>query len=272
MRLSSPTPLPLSVWPILLALAFVSTGCTSGFQSLQEPPGATAVTTGGPWTSMIYAARTDAGVVVVDLGWDGGDHLLAALDELGAEPEDVIAVFLTHTHRDHIAAWPLVAHASFHVAEPEVPYFLGQVEHRGTASRIASVIPPNLPEPGELDLQPFAGDTAFVLGADTLWAFHVPGHTPGSAAYLFRGIVFAGDALSYTRLRGFHAARTLFSDDVREARLTLDDLWRRLEPHEPRRVCTAHAMCADFESLLEEWSWADGREAATVSDASSPPR
>lgn len=41
---------------------------------------------------------------------------------------------------------------------------------------------------------PFSKDTVFVFGRDTLHAFLVAGHTAGSTAYLFRGVLFVGDA------------------------------------------------------------------------------
>jgi glyoxylase-like metal-dependent hydrolase (beta-lactamase superfamily II) len=231
-------------------------GCTMGFQSIRDRPDTSAVTTGGVWTSMIYATRTVKGVVVIDLGWEGsGNHLRRALAEVNAEPEDVVAVFLTHSHRDHIAAWPVVSHARFHMAEAEVPYFLGKKSHEGALSRIASVVSPSLPEPDEVEIEPFSQDTAFVFGADTIRAFLVPGHTPGSTAYLVRDVVLAGDALSYTRGMGFHHARRLVSHDMGQARHALDSLLRRLGDYEPRDVCTAHAICTDFESLTGGWNW-----------------
>lgn len=240
------------------AVLFLLVGCTIGFRSIQERPDSGATVTGGVWTSMIYAAHTAEGVVLIDLGWDGsGKALKSTLAEVAAEPEDVTSVFLTHSHRDHIAGWPMVRDARFHMAEAEVPYFLGEKSHQGTAPRLASVISPTLPERGELEITPFSRDTALVFGADTLRAFLVPGHTPGSAAYLFRGVVFAGDALSYTRLSGFRPARGMFSEDPDQARISLDSLWLRVEEHDPRYVCTAHAMCTDYDSLMEEWEWAD---------------
>jgi glyoxylase-like metal-dependent hydrolase (beta-lactamase superfamily II) len=92
----------------------------------------------------------------------------------------------------------------------------------------------------------FATDTTFVLGADTLRAYVVPGHTAGSAVYLFRGVLFLGDAVTYSWWRGFAPARRGYSDDPRAAAANLARLWRRLPPGAVRHVCTAHARCAAF--------------------------
>jgi glyoxylase-like metal-dependent hydrolase (beta-lactamase superfamily II) len=212
-------------------------------------PGRSAVAlTGGPNASLIYAARTSAGVLLVDLGWWGhGRALRRALAALGAEPADVALVFLTHAHRDHVAAWPAVRGARFHVAAPEAARLTGRSRPRGWIPRWAERLKPaHLPAPGRLDVRPFAADTVFAFGADTLRAYLVPGHTAGSAAYLFRGVLFVGDAVTHTRAGGFAPARRGYSDDPRAAAASLAALWRRLPPGGARYVCTAHARCAAF--------------------------
>lgn len=93
------------------------------------------------------------------------------------------------------------------------------------------------------------GSSAIALtgGADTLRALVVAGHTPGSAAYLFRGILFLGDAVTCSRRSGFRAAKRGFSDDTRIAATSLAQLWSRLPAGSVRFVCTAHAHCAPID-------------------------
>lgn len=85
-----------------------------------------------------------------------------------------------------------------------------------------------------------------VLGADTLRAYMVPGHTAGSVVYLFRGVLFLGDAVTYTRRGGFAPARRGFSDDARAGAANLVHLWGKLPAGTVRYACTAHARCAKF--------------------------
>jgi hydroxyacylglutathione hydrolase len=254
------------------SLALPVAGCAVGLQQIQDPPQARAVTTGGVWVSMIYAARTGAGVIVIDLGWErDADQLKHALAGVDATAADVVAVFITHSHRDHVAAWAAVRHAIFHLAADEMPYFVGEDEHDGPVPRLAGVVPPDLPDPGELRIQPFSTDTAFALGSDTLYAFLVPGHTPGSAAYLFRGVLFTGDALSYTRPFGFHHTKWIFADDTERGRASLDSLWPRLERHAVNTVCTAHAKCTTIRELVEEGVIPPaGQPPATLPEPSRP--
>ena len=89
-------------------------------------------------------------------------------------------------------------------------------------------------------------DTAFVLGSDTLHAYLVPGHTPGSTVYLFRGVLFVGDAMTFSHWGGFGPAKRGFTDDRPLAVRSLTALWARLPAGAARYICTAHARCTAF--------------------------
>jgi glyoxylase-like metal-dependent hydrolase (beta-lactamase superfamily II) len=235
-------------------LSLLLAACTVNLRQIQQPGSARAVTTTGPWNSMIYAARTDSGVVVIDLGWIGaGRGLRSAIAALEATPADVTHVFLTHSHRDHIAGWPLLRPATFHVGGAEAALFRGAEEHADFASGVAEwLLGTSSPREGELRVAAFSSDTAFALGTDTLRAFLVPGHTDGSAAYLFRGVLFVGDAVSHTPIGGFHAAQRIYSEDVGQGKRSLEDLWERVAPYRVEWVCTAHGKCARWSKDFRE--------------------
>ncbi|HEX7242887.1 MAG TPA: MBL fold metallo-hydrolase [Longimicrobiaceae bacterium] len=234
--------------PLLLLLF---SACTLNLREVQDPPRSLAIPTAYPWNSMVYLARTDGGVIAVDLGWNGAEGAVRkGLERIGAEPEDVREVFLTHSHRDHIGAWRLLRGARFHVAREEVPLLEGG-RHADLPSRTGEKLLGNpAPWHGEVAVAPFASDTAFVLGSDTVRAFRVPGHTPGSAAYLFRGVLFVGDAVAYSYLRGFRSAFGVFTADPAQGRRSVASLWERARPHGVRWVCTAHAKCARPDSAF----------------------
>lgn len=238
---------PLRLLMLALPLAV---GCGPRMVPL-APQGTAALSlTGGRNASMTYVARTANGVVAIDLGWWGnGDGLQLALQRIGATPADVRRVFLTHSHRDHVAAWPMVATATFHLGASERPLLHGKTEHGGWIPRWADrLMPPALPDPPRLRVHSFTRDTTFVIGSDTLYAYPVPGHTMGSAVYLFRGILFLGDAVTWSRIAGFRPAKRGYTDDRRVAIASLAELWRRLPAGAVRYACTAHAHCAEFSA------------------------
>ena len=240
------------LWSLTFSLLLL--GCTKDLQLIQDPPNAVAATTTGPWASMIYVARTDSGVIAIDLGWTGSEEVLPnALKGINATTSDVRYVFLTHAHRDHIAAWPLVRQARFVLGRDEVPAFTGIRGYAGWAAKMGDELN-SYPQPkdGELALVPVASDTAIVLGRDTVFAFPIPGHTPGSTAYLFRGIFFGGDAINYRPGSGFQGARPEFSDSVAQSRQSLIALWDRLPLARMRIMCTAHGKCAMADSALRD--------------------
>ena len=195
---------------------------------------------------MIYLARTDSGVIAIDLGWTGAEAAIErGTRRLNATPADIRYAFITHAHRDHIGGWPVVRGARFVLGLEEIPYFTGDAQYEGlvpsSAERVSET---EHPKSDEIIMIAVSRDTAFALGADTLWAFPIPGHTAGSVAYLFRGVLFAGDAVNYRPMSGFQGARPEMSDDPVRSRASVAALWQRLDSARVRTVCSAHAKCA----------------------------
>jgi hydroxyacylglutathione hydrolase len=231
----------------LLLLLLVS-ACSRAIAPLKLPGASTVALTSGANTSMIYLARTTDGVVAIDLGWWGHEGALStALRDLGATHADIRHVLLTHSHRDHIGAWRSVRHARFHLADAELSRLFGDTAHRALIPRVADRIDrPELPRAGELNVTTFTRDTTFTIGRDTVRAYLVTGHTAGTTVYLFRGVLFLGDAVTYSRFGGFAPAKRGFSDNRKAAIENLQDLWDRLPANAIRYACTAHARCAPY--------------------------
>jgi glyoxylase-like metal-dependent hydrolase (beta-lactamase superfamily II) len=237
---------------ILAALSLAMLSCTRGIEKLQDPPRAVAVTTSGAWASMIYLARTDSGVIAIDLGWTGAEAALErGTRRLDAKPSDIRYAFITHAHRDHIAGWPTVRSARFVLGLAEVPFFTGAAQYQGLVPSSAErVSVTDRPRADSVTVVPIRGDTVFALGTDSVWAFPIPGHTPGSMAYLFRGVLFGGDAVNHRPIAGFQGARPEMSESVGQSRGSLLALWQRVDSTRIQLICSAHAKCAANSSEL----------------------
>lgn len=246
--------LPLMAYARFLPLfALGLAGCAHGMAEVQHTPSAFAVLTGTS-RSMTYALETTNGMVLIDLGWVGAEReIAAALQRAGRRPDDVVAALLTHSHRDHVSAWPLLKGSTFFMGAAEVDRFVAAEPHQAWGVRLAeSLKQSRLPRQGELRVVGFSQDTALVFGRDTVYAFLVPGHTAGSAAYLVRGILFVGDAVSYSWYSKFRPPRSIYSDDTTLAKRSLAALSARLSPHRVTHMCTAHAECTRFTAELLE--------------------
>jgi glyoxylase-like metal-dependent hydrolase (beta-lactamase superfamily II) len=241
---------------IVAAGMLVAISSAHDLQLAPGPPTAAATTTTGAWASMIFVARTDSGVIAIDLGWTGAEGALQyALKSIGAAPADVRWVFLTHAHRDHIGAWPAVTGATFVLGANEVPFFSGTAPYQGLVLRISDrLFSYDRPVPGQLRIVPIAADTMFAFGKDTLRAYPVPGHTAGSTVFVFRETLFAGDAANWRVTSGFRGARPEFSDDVAKSRASMSSLMSRLDAAGVRWkvLCTAHAKCGLADSTLRQ--------------------
>jgi glyoxylase-like metal-dependent hydrolase (beta-lactamase superfamily II) len=182
-----------------------------------------------------------AACAVIDPGADG-ERIAALLDRLGLFPAYIL---LTHGHFDHIAALPFLAdeyggRAGF--APPEIAVHSGDARFLGPGSYAAHCetfkvaggscayvdsLWQEMPLPGRI-----------LSDGDTVGPFsvlHLPGHTPGSIAFLDRenGVLFSGDTL----FRGGYGRTDLPGGDAPALAASL----KRLSSLEPGiRVCPGH--------------------------------
>jgi N-acyl homoserine lactone hydrolase len=119
---------------------------------------------------------------------------------LTAHGETLSGVFLTHLHLDHVMGTPDVA--------SNVPLYVGPGETSGRGGMnvlIQPIVDRELDAHGVLQVWQFAPDPSGVFagvldvfGDGSLWALYVPGHTPGSTAFVVRTpngpVLLTGDA------------------------------------------------------------------------------
>jgi hydroxyacylglutathione hydrolase len=188
----------------------------------------------------------DDALVLVDAGKDSdGETLLAAVDRRGAKPEDVVAIFLTHGHPDHLAGVGRFPKAKVHVLAAEVPYLTGETPYLGPLPGWMGV-----EEPGVRLVELADGDLVRV-GRRTIDVFAVPGHTAGSAAYLVDDVLFVGDSASLEADGAVRSGPWLFSDDVEKQSASLRALAKRLKGRTVRKVVFGHTGSSDGKAALE---------------------
>jgi hydroxyacylglutathione hydrolase len=176
--------------------------------------------------SAIYVIPTgEKTVALIDCGNDAnGAAILSELKRRGLGPEAVTAIFLTHTHPDHIASCHLFKGANVHAFEGDVKQAAGEAHFKGP-------LPSKLTMPVEKRVKVtdlLSDGTAVQLGDVAVTPYHVPGHTAGSAAFLVGGVLFLGD--NATRKKdGVVSAPWVFSDDTDENKRSLKALHAKLK-------------------------------------------
>jgi len=191
----------------------------SGLARIAVTPELTGVKLDG----YVYAwvLKTPSGAALVDAGVDGqGKQLLAELASLGVSPEQVHTVLLTHGHVDHWGGAHLFPKARVLAGPGEAALIQGTFEQKSLVGRLTrSMAKP--PRPAKLE-EVKDGDELDVDG-ERLRAIHLPGHTPGSVAFLWRDVLFIGDTLVANK-RGLAPSPFFFSEDNEQCLASLAKL------------------------------------------------
>jgi glyoxylase-like metal-dependent hydrolase (beta-lactamase superfamily II) len=174
--------------------------------------------------SYAWIVRTPHGAVLVDAGLDAsGAAILAELKSAGVQPQQVLAVLITHGHPDHYAAATLFPKAEVLGGADDIPMMHGDGRHYSTFGRVMSALMP-LPK-GPDAVTPLRGGEQFEFDGARFAVIATPGHSPGSVVYLYKDVLFTGDSLM-RKGDGVTIAPSLFSEDSAENRGSLIRLER----------------------------------------------
>jgi glyoxylase-like metal-dependent hydrolase (beta-lactamase superfamily II) len=158
----------------------------------------------------VFLIDAGDGLVLVDAGLKGSPaHITEAIYSLGRLPQDVIAIVVTHTHRDHVGGLAEMkrhtgAEVWMHPADAALvrdglygrPFGPGRDRASRAITRAMNLLPASRGEPVAVAHEVSDGE---VLPFDGLRAVHTPGHTAGHLALLLPregGVLFVGDAAS----------------------------------------------------------------------------
>ncbi|MEU0654910.1 MBL fold metallo-hydrolase [Streptomyces albogriseolus] len=258
-----------------------------------------------PWGRFgLYSFFVDApepAIVDTGIASSPAEGMAPALEAIGRRIEDVRWILLTHGHIDHVggahALWELTGRrAQVVIHEADAPLLRSRRAHveeylagRGPylndpegEARVTAAAAAVISGEMEPTLLVRGGETLSLGGGVTVSVHAVPGHTPGSVAYVLDGqrAVFTGDAVQvhgaangfpgYTDPAGYRESLVRLRDEVRPRNLYLGHPYRRadgtpygveLDEAEAREAVTqsleiedrvAGAACRCLEAGLEE--------------------
>ncbi|GGZ08192.1 MBL fold metallo-hydrolase [Streptomyces nitrosporeus] len=217
-----------------------------------------------PWGRFgLYSFFIDApepAVVDTGIASSPAEGMAPALEAIGRRIEDVRWILLTHGHIDHIggahALWELTGRrARVVIHEADAPmlrsrrahveeYLTGRGRYLGDPEGEAKVrAAADAVISGEMEptLLVEGGETLSLGGGVEVSVHSLPGHTPGSVAYVLDGqrAAFTGDAVQvhgaangfpgYTDPAGYRAGLTYLRDEIRPRHLYLGHPYRRAD-------------------------------------------
>jgi glyoxylase-like metal-dependent hydrolase (beta-lactamase superfamily II) len=180
-----------------------------------------------------YVVPVAGGVVLIDTGEQPDGALLREL----VAGRTIVAVLVTHAHHDHYAFAHALGSVPVYVGAEDIRRMRGETQHQGAiqrAQRAQNGGVDNLP-PVPAGVRPVADQQRLVLGDRAFTAIALPGHTPGSTAYLYEDVLFGGDA-AMARNGALAPIDEGYSDDPPMARASL----RRLTGYAFRTVMDGH--------------------------------
>jgi len=195
-------------------------------------------------SAYVYAAKVGNKVILFDAGADpGGAPVDAVLAWLHAGRSDVTDVFVTHGHGDHTAGVTGLGSPHIRIGSGDLALAEKKVPPEALAGKVMTAV---MSYPAVTSNDPITGATTIDVGqgADTkkVKAFPIPGHTPGSYAFLYDGVLFVGDAMIFKQGR-LDPAIKMFDAHPENNKASIKQLQKQVENEEIDIVCTGHGGC-----------------------------
>jgi glyoxylase-like metal-dependent hydrolase (beta-lactamase superfamily II) len=141
-----------------------------------------------------YLVEVDDGYIIFDAGYDL-NVMEKALLEKEISPLDIQYVLLTHSDYDHVASLPLFANAQIFMSEDEMQMVNGTTKRTVEGIGLSLNLLPDDVNLDEISL--LHNGQLLEFGEHIIECIKVPGHTPGSMAYVLDDkYLFTGDAFA----------------------------------------------------------------------------
>ena len=202
-------------------------------------PGLYGVKSGGG--IYLYAARVGDSAVLFDTGGDEhGRPVDALLGPMGMSRANVGLIFLTHGHFDHIQGAVPFSTAKIHLGLGDVGLAAGTTPPEAVVTRLLGLVMQGTPVKVT---EPLSGVQVVAIGGGkTVKAIPMPGHTPGSYAFLYDGVLFVGDSMVFKEGR-LDTTPAMFDPRPEENRAAIRSLKTQLVADAVEMVCTGHGGC-----------------------------
>ena len=187
----------------------------------------------------MFLIKTGDNYIAIDAG-KSIKNVKKEMQKLNIPPEKVIAVFITHSDYDHIAAVGLFKNAQVYMSKAEIQMI------NGTTRRL-SVHKNKFKH----DFEPINDKQTIEIADTTVKGILVPGHTLGLMCWLVNGkYLFTGDALRLDNGKVKHTSSFLNKD----TKMLKNSLKQLAQHKEIEYMFTAHFKYSDnFESAFKEW-------------------
>jgi glyoxylase-like metal-dependent hydrolase (beta-lactamase superfamily II) len=217
----------------------IARGKPSGVEEIK--PGLVAVSS---ISAYAYAAKVGNKVILFDAGADpAGAPVDALLGWLHAGRADATDVFSTHGHGDHTAGASTLGKVRVRIGAGDLALTEKKVPPEALAGKAMTLA---MGYPAVTGTDPITGAVTIDVGegadAKKVKAFPIPGHTSGSYAYLYDGVLFVGDAMIFKQGR-LDPAIKLFDAHPDENKASIRALQKQVEKEDIDIICTGHGGC-----------------------------
>ena len=193
--------------------------------------------------SFVYARGGT--VIAIDAGTDA-DRAAGELRSAGIDPESVSAIFLTHADEDHAGGIAVFRRATVYLGEGERDLLSGKTRRKffGIRTQVSF----------DHRWTPASPGSVTSVGPISVSAISVPGHTPGSMAYLVDGThLFTGDLMMLTDARAV-VSSSVINNDSAESERSLRALARQVKGKGVTLIATSHwGISRDPDAALASW-------------------
>ncbi len=188
----------------------------------------------------MYLIKDSLGFIAIDAGKDM-DVIRKELQKLNVNPDEVIAVFLTHSYIYHVAGIPLFNNAKLYMAKNEVKMLNGEKQkvpgYNNSLSRNDYIL--------------LEDKQTVVVGKHQIHCILTEGHTSGSMCYqVNEKYLFTGDILS---LHGGKLGHSVAFFDL-DHEMTTKSISKIINLPNVEYILTSHwGISKDYKNAVKDW-------------------